>query len=77
MTEDELDRSLRALAPVDLPPALAQRVLVEARAVFYGARDASAWAGRVRAVAMATAVISAITLYLTWCVEFVNALASG
>jgi len=73
MTDEELDARIRALPEAPLTAALAARVQSQAGAVFAGE-------ARVRWVAgivTATAVVSAVALYLTWAVQFLNALASG
>jgi hypothetical protein len=70
--EDEIDRRLRGLPEIPLPPALGARVHARARAELEGAR-----AVRFASLATATAVISAIAVYLTWAVRFLSALARG
>jgi len=77
MTNDDdlaldLDRRLRALPDVPLPPALAAHVHARAHAEL-----AARGAGRLAAFATATAVVSAIAVYLTWAVRFLSALAGG
>ena len=71
--EDDLDRRIRAWSDAPLPPALATRTLARARATFSGGGRA----GRVARLATATAVVSAIAIYLAWAVQLLNALARG
>jgi hypothetical protein len=74
LTEEELDESLHAILPAPaLPPALAARVHDHARAVF----ERAGAPRRVAVVATATAVVSAVALYLAWAVQFLNALGRG
>jgi hypothetical protein len=69
-TDDEIDQRVRALPAVPLPPALTARVLARARAELEPRS-----AGRVASLATATAVVSAIAVYLAWAVRFLSALA--
>jgi hypothetical protein len=73
MTDEELDARIRALPEAPLPAALEARVHGRAAAVFAGDGRAS----RVARVLTATAVVSAVAVYLTWAVQFLNALASS
>ena len=68
-----IDEGLRAWPDAPLPPALAARALERARATFEG----EGRAGRAARLATATAVVSAIAIYLAWAVEFLSALARG
>ncbi|HVU49711.1 MAG TPA: hypothetical protein VHL80_03435 [Polyangia bacterium] len=72
MNDDEIERRVRALPEVPLPPALAARVHRRARAELE-----AGGAGRLAALATAAAVVSAIAVYLAWAVRFLRALASG
>jgi hypothetical protein len=71
MTDEELDAKIRALPEAPLPAAFAARVHGRATAVFAD----PARAGRVAGIVTATAVASAVALYLTWAVQFLSALA--
>jgi hypothetical protein len=73
MTDEELDASIRALPEAPLPAALAAHVHSQAGAVFAG----EARVRRVAGIVTATAAVSAVALYLTWAVQFLNALAGG
>jgi hypothetical protein len=75
MNDELLDERLRAWADVPLPAALSARTRAHARTTFESAGRARV--RRVRAVVTTAAVVSAVTVYLTWAVEFLNALARG
>jgi hypothetical protein len=71
--EDDVDRRLRALPDAALPAALAARVHARARAAFDG--EAPGPGRPFAGIATATAVVSAIAIYLAWAVQFLSALA--
>ena len=71
--EDDVDRRLRALPDAPLPAALAARVHARARAAFDG--EAPGPRRRFGGIATATAVVSAVAIYLAWAVQFLSALA--
>jgi hypothetical protein len=75
MTGDDLDLStgLRGLPTQALTPEASDRVYRQASAVFTG--QALARAAPFAGPATATAVVSAVAIYLTWAVDFLNALA--
>jgi hypothetical protein len=77
-TQDErgaaVDQRIRALPEPALPPALAARVGVLARAALAEGR---APAGRAAGLATTAAVVSAVGLYLSWAVRFLSTLAQG
>ena len=71
MTDEELDARIRALPEAPLPAVFAARVHGLAGAAFAG----EARAGRVAGIVTATAVVSAVAVYLTWAVQFLKALS--
>ena len=70
--EDEIDRRLRALPDAPLSAALAARVQARARAAFELEDHPR---GRLARIGTATAVVSAVAIYLAWAVQFLSALA--
>jgi hypothetical protein len=73
VTDEELDLRIRALPHAPLSAALAARVHARAWDAFEGGSGV----GRLARIATAAAVTSAVTIYLAWAVEFLNALARG
>ena len=71
--EDDVERRLRALPAAPLPAALAARVHARARAAFEG--EARRPNRRFTGLATATAVVSAVAIYVAWAVQFLSALA--
>jgi hypothetical protein len=73
MIDDELLRRVHALPDPALPAALAARTHDVARRAFERANKG----GGLAAAATATAVVTAIAIYLTWAIQFLGALAQG
>jgi hypothetical protein len=73
-SDEDFARDLGARLPeVALPPELAARVHRRARAAFAGGEGAR----RAARIATATAVVSAVAVYLAWAVDFLMALGRG
>jgi hypothetical protein len=73
MNDDDLFARVRTLPTQVLTPEFSARVSAQASALF--AQGARAGAGAFAGRATAAALVSAVAIYLTWAVDFLNVLA--